>query len=255
VARERRTWTAVGDHLVHDRRWGTGGRPIVLVHGLGVSSSYWRRLGATLGRSEYVAAPDLPGFGRSTRPGRVLGIAELADVLAGWQEAAGFGRAALVANSLGAQVAVEAAVRRRDLVDALVLLGPTVDVGGHGFARQLGRLLLDSTREPLSLTALVTAEYLRVGPRRLVVTFADALRHPVLETIARVEAPTLVLRGGHDPIASRAWVEQLAAAAPRGEAAVVEEAAHAAHWSRPNRVAALVARFLEVSPRGGGAAG
>jgi 2-hydroxy-6-oxonona-2,4-dienedioate hydrolase len=244
VARERRTWTEVGAYRLHDRRWGASGRPIVLVHGLGVSSSYWRRLGATLGRADYVAAPDLPGFGRSARPREVLDIAGLAHVLAAWQETAGLGRAALVANSLGCQVAVEAAARRPELVDALVLLGPTVDTSARSFARQLGRLLLDSTREPVNLTALVAGEYLRVGPRRLAVTFAAALRQPLLETLARVQAPVLVVRGERDPIAPLPWIEELASRAPGGRTVVVAGAAHAAHWSRPERVAALVAGFL-----------
>jgi pimeloyl-ACP methyl ester carboxylesterase len=241
---ELRHRTSIGGLEIAERRWGSAGRAVVLVHGLGVSSSYWRRLGPVLGRSARVFAPDLPGFGRSSRPSRPFGIAALTDALTDWQDEAAVGPAALVANSLGCQIAVEAAVRRPDLAEALVLLGPTVDTQAARFLPQLGRLLLDATREPLALSGLVVGEYARVGPRRVVETFRDALAHPLVERAAQVGVPALVTRGEHDPIAPRRWVEELAARLPQGSAAVVPGAAHAAHWSRPEAFGALVAGFL-----------
>src|SRR3712207_6887962 len=60
----------------------------------------------TLFRS-HVHIPDLPGFGRSTKPPKVLTIPDLADALAAWMAEAGLGRAALVGNSLGCQIRSE----------------------------------------------------------------------------------------------------------------------------------------------------
>jgi predicted TIM-barrel fold metal-dependent hydrolase len=64
----------------HARVGGTG-PPIVLVHGLAVSSLYFVPLARRLTRRYAVLAPDLPGYGRSATPPRPLGIAELADAL------------------------------------------------------------------------------------------------------------------------------------------------------------------------------
>src|SRR5687768_13321911 len=57
---------------------------IVLVHGYAVSSSYMIPTAERLAGRFPVFAPDLPGYGLSDKPERVLDVPELADVLAGW---------------------------------------------------------------------------------------------------------------------------------------------------------------------------
>ncbi len=94
-----------------------GRAPVVLVHGLGVSSRYMRPLARHLATDFRVHAPDLPGFGRSDKPRRVLSIPELADRLAAWMEAAGPRRASLVGNSLGCEILVELALRHPERVE------------------------------------------------------------------------------------------------------------------------------------------
>ena len=72
----RITWTEVPSLgiSVHARTWSggpqaRGSSPVVLVHGLGLSSRYMIPLGQRLAMLGYDAlAPDLPGFGRTPRP-------------------------------------------------------------------------------------------------------------------------------------------------------------------------------------------
>jgi pimeloyl-ACP methyl ester carboxylesterase len=59
-----------------------------------------------------------------------------------------------------------------------------------------------------------------------------------------VDAPVLVVRGEHDPIASPEWVEGLAAVARDGAWAVIPDGAHAVNFDEPDRLAAAVRRFL-----------
>jgi pimeloyl-ACP methyl ester carboxylesterase len=70
---------------------------------------------------------DLPGFGLSGDPGRVLDVTEHADHLADWLEMAGLPPVVVLGNSFGCQVAVELAVRHPHRIAGLVLVGPTVD--------------------------------------------------------------------------------------------------------------------------------
>src|SRR5436190_2195210 len=78
--------------------------PVVLVHGLVVSSRYMLPLAERLADHAHVYAPDLPGFGKSDHPERPLDIAGLADGLAAWMHVTGIPRAALIGNSMGCQV-------------------------------------------------------------------------------------------------------------------------------------------------------
>jgi len=199
----------------------------ILVHGLGVSHRYFARLRRLLPAA---AAPDLAG--------------DSVDALTRSLEAAVPAPSLLVANSLGCQVAAELAVRRPDLVRGLVLIGPTWDPAAPSIPRQLGRLVACSYREPPSLLALLLYEYARWGPRRILRCAHSMLRHPVAERLAQLSAPSVVVRGEHDTICSRAWA-RLAAGAARAPFVEVPRAAHAVHWSRPEAVVEVVEELLQ----------
>src|SRR3546814_13579827 len=74
-----------------------------------------------------VYAPDLPGFGKSWKPRKVLGITALADALAAWMAQLGLPPSVLVGNSLGCNILVEFAPRHAKRVKCLVLQGPSLD--------------------------------------------------------------------------------------------------------------------------------
>lgn len=104
-----------------------GSCPVVLVHGFGISSSYFVPLGERLAPRFDVYAPDLPGHGKSDTPPEPLDIVGLSDALRRWVLAMRLERVCLIAHSMGCQVAVELAAHNPELVDRLVLIGPTID--------------------------------------------------------------------------------------------------------------------------------
>jgi pimeloyl-ACP methyl ester carboxylesterase len=220
----------------------------VLVHGLGVSGRYFLPLGARLAGSARVLVPDLPGNGRSARPPRPLDVPGLAASLGEWADAAGLPPACYVGNSLGCQTVLRLAADRPELVERIVLVGPTVDAAARSFARQAVRFVATGAREPLPLAALVAWEYLRAGPLRVLATARYALADRVEERLGAVAAPTLVIRGEHDRLCTQAWGERLAAGIPGARLAVVRGRAHAVHYSAPDDVAALVRTFAASGP-------
>lgn len=227
--------------------------PLVLVHGLGVSSRYFVPLAELLAPHHRVLALDLPGFGLSDRPRTVLDVPGLADALVGWITARGLGTPVLVGNSLGCQVVARAVARDPALAAALVLIGPTIDRDARSALRQIGRLLLDIPREAPGLAFIVAADYVRAGPRRLLGTLAHALEDRLEEAAASVQAPLLVVTGARDPIAPRRWAEEVARRAPHGEVRVIPGAAHAAHYGAPREVVRVLLPFLRdaLADRGG----
>jgi pimeloyl-ACP methyl ester carboxylesterase len=222
---------------------GGSGPPIVLVHGLAVSSRYFVPLARRLAPRYAVLAPDLPGYGRSATPRRPLGIAELADALREWVDLAGIESAPLVANSMGCQIAVDLAVRAPERVRRLVLVGPTMDPSAPTLWAQWRRLVRDAIREPVGLNVAELRDYLRMGPLRIVATARDALAQELEPTLKRVRQPALVIRGEHDQIVSQAWAERVASALPEGRLVVVRGSAHATHWAAAGEVARLVEEF------------
>jgi pimeloyl-ACP methyl ester carboxylesterase len=246
-----RQWRMVGGLAVHARvadRVPTWFPAVALVHGLGVSSRYMAALARQLAPFYRVFAIDLPGFGRSERPPRPLGLVELAEALASWMRATGLRSATLVGNSYGCQVAVELAARRPRLVERLVLIGPSTDPAYRTRRQQISRLLLDAVREPMSLVGVAVSDYVRCGPRVVLKSLADALAHPLEARLPLVVAPALVMRGMRDPLVSAAWAERVASELPAGRLAVVPGAAHAAHYAAPRSVARTIRRFIDEQP-------
>jgi len=243
------TWAMVNGLRMH-ARVGTHlapptAKPVVLVHGVGVSSRYLIPTAERLAPHFRVFAPDLPGFGRSERPPRLLDVPGLADALAAWMTRAGPGRAALLGNSMGCQVIIDLAARYPELVERAVLLGPTVDPQARGLLRQIGRGALDLLREPLSYWPLLAADYLIAGPIWTIRTLQKGVEDPLTAKLPRVRAPVLVLRGTRDPIAPRRWVVELARRLPHGRWAEVPGSAHIPNYTAPDALLRIVRPFLD----------
>lgn len=233
---------------MHARVWPGPRRPsappFVLVHGLAVSSRSTAPAARALASAAPVAAPDLPGFGRTAGPRRALDVPALAAVLGRWMEAAGTGPAVVVANSLGCQVATHLAVARPHLVVALVLTGPTGDPSARSAWRHAARWLADVPGERPSLAAVVAADVAACGPRRVAATFAALLADEPERVLPSVAAPVLVVRGERDTVAPPSWAATVAGLAPRGRLATVPGAAHTLVHGWPGELAAVVTRFL-----------
>lgn len=229
---------------MHVREAGAG-EPVLLVHGLGVSGRYFMPLASVLAARRHVIVPDLPGWGRSERPSRPLGVGGAAEVLAELLRRRGQRAVAIVANSFGCQVALTLALRRPELVGRLTLVGPTVDPRYRSWPVHAVRLALDSLREPPALWRILLADYARMGPRRLAATAHAALEDRPEHHVARIRQPILVVRGERDAICTPEWAAEIASRAQRGRFAQVVSAAHAVHFSHPLVVARLVESFLE----------
>ncbi|MGW7056014.1 alpha/beta fold hydrolase [Streptomyces sp. NPDC054887] len=243
------------EHTTHaglfTRRFGRvprdGAPSVVLVHGLGLSGRYFVPLARRLAASgTTVFVPDLPGNARS-RAGvrRAPDVAELAGALTRWHQRLRLGPSLLVANSVGCQVVAALAARQPRLVRRMVFVGPALEPGASAW-RQCARLLADAPREPLSLLAVAATDYLVTGPFRFAASFRHALRDAAESFeghLAQVHVPTLVVRGAGDTIASDTWTRRVARMVRDGRAAEVHGAAHAAHYSAPDAVAALIRQF------------
>src|SRR5947209_15548186 len=104
------------------------GTPVVLIHGSGPGVSAWanwRLAIPSLAERLHVFAYDQVGFGYSELPAQhAYGLARWTNHLLSFMQAVGVKRAHLVGNSMGAAVALAAAVTHPEVVDRLVLMGP-----------------------------------------------------------------------------------------------------------------------------------
>jgi pimeloyl-ACP methyl ester carboxylesterase len=239
----RSTHVVGGLDLVSWRRPGPG-LPVVCVHGAGVSSRELFGLVHALGEWHDAWTLDLPGFGRSAKPPRPLTLGELSDAVAGWLEVVGLPGVCLLGGSFGCQLVVDAAVNHPARVQALVLVGATIDPHARSPLGVLGQWLRNSVRESPRMLPLNLADYRDAGTRRVFATFGMAIRDRVEDKLPHVSAPTLVVRGGKDHMVPQAWAEEVTGLLPRGRLVVLPGLPHMIPYKDPRRLARVVAEFL-----------
>jgi 2-hydroxy-6-oxonona-2,4-dienedioate hydrolase len=218
--------------------------PLVLVHGIGVASRFMVPVAELLAPYHRVYAPDLPGFGKSEKPAHALSLVELTDALAWWTREIGLERAAFLGNSFGCQIVADLALRYPELVERVVLQGPTIDPQGRTAWQQVERWLTNSRQEPLSHGLISAREYPHCGLRRLIRTFRYALEDRIEEKLPHMRVPALVVRGSRDPIVPQRWAEEATRLLPMGRLAVIPGAPHTVVYDAPLKLVRVVRPFL-----------
>jgi pimeloyl-ACP methyl ester carboxylesterase len=239
--------TEVPPFRIHAAEFGDEGDPLVLLHGLSGSSRWWRRNVPALAEGFRVVVPDVIGFGRSRRRGKLPPIAELADLLAGWMDRLALPPVDLVGHSMGGQLSVHLAARHPERVRRLVL------VDAAGIPRPLTpRTLVRFAAEvapprrwgdPYFLPTIVGDAAL-AGPRTILRAISHILRDDVRPLLSQVAVPTLVVWGELDTIIPLAHAREFREGIPGARLAVLRDAAHNPMVDRPDDFNRLVADFL-----------
>jgi pimeloyl-ACP methyl ester carboxylesterase len=218
---------------------------VVLVHGSGLSGRYMLPTAERLAPHYHVYMPDLPGFGDSDKPARVLDVPELAEALAAWIEATGLARVALFGNSFGCQVIADLAARHPERVERAVLQGPTTPPEERSWFWQFVRLRQNQRYNPRSLNPITYADYRKCGLRRMYWTFQYQLHDRLEDKLPRIQAPVLVVRGAHDPICNQHWCEEIVHLLPRGQLVVIPKVAHTLVYTAPCELVRATRPFLD----------
>lgn len=247
----RGTVTVAGRTVFY--RWSRGddggGVPIVHVHGFAISGAYLMPT-ARLLTGHVNVVPDLPGYGRSARPERTLGIPALADALLALLDALELDKAVLLGNSMGCPVILEAAHTAPERVHRLVLVSPAGGVQNQPLARALGQLAVDVARESPRMAPVALPDYARFGAVSALRLFAEMTRFPSLGRLLHAPVPSLAVLGSRDPLMPRPHrVREIASLAPEDlTVVVIRGAAHALNFSHPGELANVVASWLDGRP-------
>jgi 2-hydroxy-6-oxonona-2,4-dienedioate hydrolase len=248
VGKLSKSWVEIEGFRVfmrYSERAGANRPPVVLVHGLSMSSSYLAPTAQQLAPFYHVYVPDLPGFGRSEKPGGAFDIPELSRLMAVYMDQLNLGPAYFLGNSMGCNFIVDFALRYPERVLKTVLVGPTIDQHARNFPETLFNGARNLLREPLRFFPVMVKDYLAHGLRRTIQTLNYGLDDPIEAKLPLVQAPSLVVRGEGDTIVSQPWAEKVARLLPNGRLVIIPGGAHVVHFEKPAEVAAQARAFLE----------
>ena len=125
-------FTRYGGLRMHVRNWGGDGPPVVLLHGLASTCRIWDLVAPILARDFTVIAVDQRGHGDSGKPDHGYDFDSVAGDIAALLAGRGIERPVVVGHSWGADVALELAVARPDLLRGIVFVdGGTIDASAR----------------------------------------------------------------------------------------------------------------------------
>jgi pimeloyl-ACP methyl ester carboxylesterase len=242
-------------HLIQHRPGGAlpgaeGNVPVfVLIHGIGMSHRYLKRLGDRLSAHGRVVLLDLPGAGWNRAPAARMPNANKAEMIEELLNELGVSSCVVIGHSMGVQSATELALRRPDLVPQLVLIGAAVDARRRTVPEQAMTLMVNNALEKPSLNSIQFTDMLRCGPRWYLAELAVAMDYPLEERLPLVDQPVLILRGSRDLVAGSTWSRTLAETAFDGKLVEIGGAFHGVHHSAAEAVTESIMSFTHPSDR------
>ena len=228
-----------------------GPTPAVLLHGSPGDNGEVTGLAEFIGRNRRALAPDLPGFGCSSRNIPDYSFRAHAHYVLALLDSLGVRRAHLVGFSMGGGVAASLIDLAPDRVASLTLLSAigaqeyellgdyTLNHAIHGI--QLAGLWLLREGVPHFGAwddAMLSVEYAR--------NFYDSDQRPLRGILARYRGPALVIQGAHDDLVEPKLALEHHRIIPQSELVMLtgDEATHFMAFQRPGELASTIEGFL-----------
>ena len=268
----------VGRHRVSTLTMGEG-RDVLLLHGLGGTRASLFETAAALSSRYRVHAPDLPGFGSSSKPATGGYNARwFAELMIGLMDQLEIDRAHLVGNSMGGRVAIEMGLIAPERVTALGLLCPAVAWVRRGFhpivrllrpefgflphglhrslvASQFGSFFFDRDAVDPAVGDLMVDDFRRIyqsaGARY---AFLSCARNIYLEApfgrngfyprLSGLQPPALFVWGSHDTLIPAGFSRHVRKWLPGAEQVLLESCGHVPQVERPEHTNDLLMSFF-----------
>ena len=266
---EQREVDIAGHHIAY--LIGGQGDVLVLLHGFGADKDNWSRVARDLTPHFQVIAPDLPGFGDSSRePKASYAFDDQVDNVHAFGQALNLNTFHIGGNSMGGAIAGLYAARHPDMVTSVWLLAPAgVDSAepselmgllrqGHNpllvhtvadFERLLEFVFVEIPSIPGPIVGYLTEQAIAQRPFNEKI-FQDFIAHPAsLESEAQnIQSPTLITWGDQDRLLHVSGAAILDALIPDSHLVIMKNIGHIPMIERPHESARQFLRFRGLVP-------
>ena len=256
------------------------GPTVILLHGLGATNASLLPTIMELARDHHVIAPDLPGFGASSKPIRAYTAEFFATWLDRFMDRIGVERAVVVGNSMGGRIAIEMGLRFPERVDRLCLFAPSpAFLKGREWVRLVKVLRPELAAFPIMLRrkdVVLGTKRMFARPSRLSdawyegaadefvrvfstvrgrIAFFSAARQIYLEEphgergfwdrLRTLSPPALFIWGSHDRLVPAKFARHVEKALPQAKSVVLQGCGHVPQFELPEQTHALLREFLD----------
>jgi pimeloyl-ACP methyl ester carboxylesterase len=233
-----------------------GKLPLVLIHGAGGTHLHWppelRRM-----TSEAVYSLDLPGHGES-RGDAEESVSGYVQRLVGWLDLLDLGAVMLVGHSMGGAISMMMALESPQHVQGLVLVGSgarlrvspqilalTENENLYQQAAELVTQWAFSSHADARMMELAQERMAEVPSRVMHADFVACDHFDVMDRLAEISMPTLVLCGAEDQMTPVKYSQYLADNIPLARLVIIKDAGHMVMLEKPQEVTKYVRNFIQ----------
>lgn len=242
------------------------GKPVVLIHGLGMDRHMWKGQADGLSRHHCVITYDMIGHGESEKPAGPYSLALFADQVRDLADRIGVSRFALAGFSLGGMIAQTFALAHPGRLGALVIMNAVYDRTAEESAAVIARADAIDAEGPnatvdAALDRWLTPAFRQAHPEveaavRARVTsndhraYAAAYRvfaegdRTLAGKLGAIACPTLVVTAEHDRGSNPRMARAMAKAIPGAKLAILPRLRHLAPMEDPAEMNAALLSFL-----------
>jgi pimeloyl-ACP methyl ester carboxylesterase len=223
-------------YWMNDEGWVKGKKTLIFIHGSGGDHKNWEDQYKNLDKDFNILAVDLPGHGRSEGKGEqeVIRYVEWVKKLI---EALKLDKPVMIGHSLGAAISLTAAIHHGSLLSGII------PVGG-GVKMPVNQMILDGIRKDITpiislvikfsvtkdnrerLAGLLTEGLSTADPEVVYGDFLSCDRLDIMEAIAGIRIPTLLICGEEDKMTPPALSQFMKDHIPGARLALIPKAGH-----------------------------
>ncbi|MEO0403014.1 MAG: alpha/beta hydrolase [Pseudomonadota bacterium] len=238
------------------------GRPIILIHGVGLRAEAWGAQVEALTRAHRVVAVDMPDHGSSPHLDQHATLRAFVDPIAAVLDLPENREAVVIGHSFGAMIALDLAARYGGLVSGVVALNAIYrrDAAAQSAVQARAETLDGATiadpsaplarwfGTPSSAERSACEHWLTAcdpaGYRAAYRVFATE-NGPAESALATLACPALFMTGENERNSTPAMSRAMAGLAPHGRAIVIDGAAHMLPMTHPVPVNAALLEFVQ----------
>ena len=233
---------------------GTGGFPVLFIHGSGGNAGGWKKVMEGL-EGFHTLSPDLPGHGESQGEGKTS-IREYSEFVEDFTDALGLKEVVLGGHSLGGGIVLDFAVRYPERLKAALLIGTGARLRVLPAALDLLKKMADgvippkfepwafSEKAPPEVLAEGEEEWKKTSSKVRYYDMAACDRFDIMGEIDKVKCPCLIVCGREDRLTPIKYSEFLKSKIAGSQMQIIEGAAHMPMLENPRALASVLAEFL-----------
>ncbi len=234
---------------------GTGGRPVVLLHGLMGGVENFGDMVDFISTECKVYGLDLKLFeGRNLLK---VSVNALSEYLNEFMQHLGISSAVLIGNSMGGHIALIFTKNYPEKVDGLILTGSSglfEESMGNSFPRRGDKDYIRKKTEEVFYDPKVATDELidrvfeiannRISVLKLLGYAKSAIRHNMTNDLPKIKHSTCLIWGAEDKVTPPHVAEEFHKLLPSSELNWIPLCGHAAMWEHPKRFSEIVLDFL-----------